>query len=188
VAVVILVATVQLLAYTCARQLWAAERRYCAVQARKVLKFLPPALSPLLSQTKNPPGKGSAGGGVQQLFRSGPQDIRWPALTLMNISTSKPLGSYITERELPRTNAARVFELVLPYQVEKSEQSTVFRWRWTYTAEQEAIDLKSGGYACRARHVVEKHAFIRQVLRELRQRGDKLYSVEGQRMPIRGKV
>jgi len=111
-----------------------------------------------------------------------------PALTFMNISTSKPLGSYITERELPRTNAARVFELVLPYQVEQSEQATVFRWRWTYTAEQEAIDLKSGAYACRARHVVEKHAFIRQVLRELRQRGDKLYSVEGQRMPIRGKV
>jgi hypothetical protein len=106
----------------------------------------------------------------------------------MNISTSKPLGSYITERELPRTGAVRVFELQLPYQVEKSEEATVFRWRWTYTAEQEAIDLKSGAYACRARHVVEKHAFIRQVMRELRQRGDKLYSVEGQRMPIRGKV
>jgi len=147
----------------------------------------PPAL-PLLSRRKKAAPNGRCERGVQPLFRSGRQDIRWPAPALMNISTSKPLGSYITERELPRTSAARVFELLLPYQVEKSDQATVFRWRWTYTAEQEAIDLKSGAYACRARHVVEKHAFIRQVLRELRQRGDKLYSVEGQRMPIRGKV
>jgi hypothetical protein len=106
----------------------------------------------------------------------------------MTIRTSKPLGSYISERELPRTRAARVFELLLPYQIERSEEATVFRWRWTYTAEQQALDLKSGAYACRARHVLEKHAFIRQVLRELRQRGDKLYSIEGKRMPIRGKV
>ena len=104
----------------------------------------------------------------------------------MTISTSRPLGTYITERELPRTRDARVFELLLPYQVEESEQATVFRWRWTYTAEQEAIDRKSGGgNGCRARHALEKQAFIRQVLRELRDRGEKLYSVEGRRMPVR---
>ena len=104
----------------------------------------------------------------------------------MTISTSRPLGTYITERELPRTRDARVFELLLPYQVEESEQATVFRWRWTYTAEQEAIDRKSGGGdGCRARHALEKQAFIRQVLRELRDRGEKLYSVEGRRMPVR---
>lgn len=107
----------------------------------------------------------------------------------MTMSTSRPLGTYITEHELPRTRAARVFELLLPYQVEESEEATVFRWRWTYTAEQEAIDrMSGGGSGCRARHAVEKQVFIRQVLRELRDRGDKLYSVEGRPMPVRGKA
>jgi hypothetical protein len=106
----------------------------------------------------------------------------------MIISTSKPLGTYITERELPRTRDARVFELLLPYQVEESEKATVFRWRWTYTAAQEAVDRKTGGEGCRARHALEKQAFIRQVLRELRGRGDKLYSVEGRQLPVRGKA
>jgi hypothetical protein len=81
-----------------------------------------------------------------------------------------------------------MFELLLLYQVEESEQAA-FRWRWTYTAEQEAIDRKSGGGdGCRARHALEKQAFIRQVLRELRDRGEKLYSVEGRPMPVRGKA
>jgi hypothetical protein len=106
----------------------------------------------------------------------------------MTISTSNPIASYITERELPRTRDARMFELLLPYKVETSQEATMFRRRWTYTAQQEAIDLKSGIYACRARHVLEKHAFIRQVLRELNQRGEKLYSVEGRRVPVRGKA
>jgi hypothetical protein len=106
----------------------------------------------------------------------------------MTISTSRPLGTYITERELPPTRDARMFELLLLYQVEESEQAA-FRWRWTYTAEQEAIDRKSGGGdGCRARHALEKQAFIRQVLRELRDRGEKLYSVEGRPMPVRGKA
>jgi len=39
----------------------------------------------------------------------------------------------------------------------------------------------------RIRHILEKQAFIRQVVRELRERGEKLYSVEGQKIPIRGK-
>ena len=106
----------------------------------------------------------------------------------MILSTSKPLGTYITERELPRTGDARVFELLLPYQLEESEQSTVFRRRWTYSARQEAIDRKSGVEVCRARHALEKQAFIRQVLRELRDRGEKLYSVEGRGPPVRGKA
>jgi hypothetical protein len=97
----------------------------------------------------------------------------------MTIHTSKPLAAYITERELPRTGDARVFELLLPYQVEESKQATVFRWGWTYTGTQEAIDRTSGINGCRARHAIEKHAFIRQVLRELKGRGEKLYSVEG---------
>jgi hypothetical protein len=103
----------------------------------------------------------------------------------MIISTSKPLGTYITERELPRTSDARVFELLLPCQVEESDQSTVFRRRWTYPATQEATDRKGGAEVCRA---LEKQAFIRQVMRELRDRGEKLYSVEGRGMPVRGKA
>jgi hypothetical protein len=106
----------------------------------------------------------------------------------MIIHTSKPLAAYITERELPRTGDARVFELLLPYELEESKQATVFRWRWTYTKAQEAIDRSSGINGCRARHAIEKQAFIRQVLRELRDRGEKLYSVEGQKMPVRGKT
>jgi hypothetical protein len=81
-----------------------------------------------------------------------------------------------------------VFELLLPYHIEESEQATAFRWRWTYTAEQEEIDGRSGGAGCRARHALEKQAFIRQVLRELRSRGDKLYSVNGRILPVRGKA
>ena len=106
----------------------------------------------------------------------------------MTISTAKPLGTYITERELPRTRDAREFELLLPYQVEESEEATVFRRRWTYTTQQEATDRKSGVEVCRARHALEKQTFIRQVLRELRDRGETLYSVEGRRTPVRGKA
>jgi hypothetical protein len=107
----------------------------------------------------------------------------------MTITTLQPLGAYITERELPRTADARVFELLLPYQVEASNQFTVFRWRWTYTDAQKAIDAKNGiTRGQRARHALEKQAFIRQVQRELRERGEKLYSVDGQKMPVRGKA
>jgi len=83
----------------------------------------------------------------------------------------------------------RVFELLLPYQIEETKQATAFRWRWTYTDMQRAVEAKSGitnGY--RARHTLEKQSFIRQVLRELRERGEKLYSVEGQKIPVRGKL
>jgi hypothetical protein len=105
----------------------------------------------------------------------------------MVISTSKPLAIYITEHELPGTGHARVFELQLAYQVEESMQPKVFRWRWTYTAAQEAIDRSNGRNGYRARIALEKKAFIRQVLRELKQRGEKLYSVKGQPIPVRRK-
>jgi len=88
----------------------------------------------------------------------------------MTIATQQPLGSYITERELPRTTDGRVFELLLPYQLEESEKATVFRWRWTYTDAQRAIDASNGlTSGRRARHTLEKQAFIRQVQRELRE-------------------
>ena len=106
----------------------------------------------------------------------------------MLINTAKPLATYITEHELPGTGHARVFELQLPYQVEESKQARVFRWRWTYTTAQEAIDRSVGRNGYRARIALEKKAFIRQVLRELRERGERLYSVEGQQMPVRGKT
>jgi len=106
----------------------------------------------------------------------------------MTIATSQPLGAYITERELARTADSRVFELLLPYQVEGSKQATTFRWRWTYTDAQSASDVRIGIIAGqRARHALEKQAFIRQVLRELRDHGEKLYSVDGQEVPVRGK-
>ena len=105
------------------------------------------------------------------------------------MATELFLGAYITERELPRTRDARVYELLLPHQVEGSKQTTVFRWRWTYTDTQKAMDGRSGIInGRRARHAVEKRAFIRQVLRELRQQGETLYSVDGQKMPVRGKA
>jgi hypothetical protein len=62
----------------------------------------------------------------------------------MTITTSRPLGAYITERELPRTADGRVFELLLPYQVESLEKATVFRWRWMYTDTQRAVDARCG--------------------------------------------
>jgi hypothetical protein len=104
--------------------------------------------------------------------------------------TSQPLGAYISERERPRTGDARVFELLLPYQVEGSQRAGVFRWRWAHTDAQRAADAKSGiTNEHRTRHTIEKHSFILlQVLRELRARGEKLYSVEGQQIPIRGKI
>jgi len=107
----------------------------------------------------------------------------------MTIATQQPLGSYITERELPRTTDGRMFELLLPYQLEGSEKATVFRWRWTYTNAQRAIDASNGlTSGRRARHTLEKQAFIRQVQRELRERGEKLYCVDGQKIPVRGKA
>ena len=99
------------------------------------------------------------------------------------------LGTYITERERPTTSDGRMFELLLPFEIEGSKQAGVFRWRWTCTDVQKATDGKSGiidGH--RARHTLEKRAFIRQVQRELKQRGEKLYSVEGQHVPVRGKT
>ena len=106
----------------------------------------------------------------------------------MTIATLQPLGAYITERALPRTALGRVFELLLPYQVEGSKQATVFRWRWTYTDTQRAVDAGCGiTHGHRARDTLEKQAFIRQILRELREHGEKLYSVEGQKLPVRGK-
>jgi hypothetical protein len=107
----------------------------------------------------------------------------------MTIATQQPLGSYITERELPRTTGGRVFEFLLPYQLEGSEKATLFRWRWTYTDAQRALDASNGlTNARRARHTLEKQAFIRQVQREFTERGEKLYSVGGQRIPVRGKA
>jgi len=107
----------------------------------------------------------------------------------MTITTSQPLGAYITERELPRAAEGRVFELLLPYRIEGSEQATVFRWRWRYTDAQRALDAQIGIInGQRARHALEKQAFIRQVLRELRERGERLYSIEGQKIPVRGKA
>lgn len=106
----------------------------------------------------------------------------------MTIDTERPLGAYIIEHELPRTADARVFELLLPYQLEESEKATVFRWRWTYTDTQRATDAKCGILnGQRIRHAIEKQAFIRQILRELREQGQKLYSVDGQKIPVRGK-
>jgi len=73
-----------------------------------------------------------------------------------------------------------VYELLLPHQVDGSKQITLFRWRRTYTDTQKPTDGKSGTInGHRARHTLEKRAFIRQVLRELRQRGERLYSVHG---------
>jgi hypothetical protein len=106
----------------------------------------------------------------------------------MTIATKRPLGAYITERELPRTPEGRLFELLLPYQLEASEKATVFRWRWMYTDTQRSIDAGCGitnGH--RTRHALEKQAFIRQILRELRQKGERLYSLDGQKIPVRGK-
>src|SRR5262245_42392177 len=106
----------------------------------------------------------------------------------MNIATSQPLGAYITERELSRTADRRVFELLLPWQLEGSKQATMFRWRWTYPDAQSASDVRIGIIdGQRARHALEKQAFIRQVLRELMDHGEKLYSVDGQQIPVRGK-
>src|ERR1700746_657971 len=83
----------------------------------------------------------------------------------MAIATSCPLGAYITERELPRTTDGRLFEFLLPYQVEASKEATVFRWRWMYSDAQRAIDAKCGiTNGQRVRHALEKQAFIRQVL------------------------
>ena len=41
--------------------------------------------------------------------------------SLMTIATSRPVGAYITEREMPITADGRVFELLLPYEVEGSK-------------------------------------------------------------------
>jgi hypothetical protein len=107
----------------------------------------------------------------------------------MTIDIELFLGAYVTENELPRTAYGRVYELLLRYQVEGSKQAEVFRWRWTYTDVQKAMDGKSGiinGH--RVRSTLEKRAFIRQVQRELKLRGERLYSVEGQEVPVRGKT
>jgi len=81
-----------------------------------------------------------------------------------------------------------VFELQLRYEVEWSRQQKVLRWRWTYTRAQEAIDRSNGRNGYRARIALEKQAFMRQVLRELRQRGEKLYFNQGQQILVRRKV
>jgi hypothetical protein len=105
----------------------------------------------------------------------------------MTINTAQPLATYVMERELPCTGHARVFELLLPYQVEESNQARAFRSQWTYTGAQEAIDRSTGKNGYRARHALEKRAFIRQILRELRHRSERLYSVEGQQVLVRGR-
>jgi hypothetical protein len=106
----------------------------------------------------------------------------------MIVNASKPLATYITECELPKTAGARVFELLLPYRLEESKQARAFRWRWTYTGAQEALDRTTGRDGYRARHTIEKQAFIRQVLRELRERGEGLYCLEEERVLVRGKT
>jgi hypothetical protein len=111
-----------------------------------------------------------------------------PAPAPMAINPSQPLATYVTEHELPGTGRARVFELQLRYQVEESKHQNVFRWRWTYTGAQERIDRSIGKDGYRARMALEKQVFIRQVLRELRERGENLHSVEGRETLVRRKT
>jgi hypothetical protein len=85
----------------------------------------------------------------------------------MTMTTSQPLGAYITERE----------------------KATVFRRRRIYADAQRAADARCAivnGY--RTRHALEEQAFIRQIIREVRERGEKLYPVDGEKIPVRGKV
>ena len=60
--------------------------------------------------------------------------------TPMTRASLLPLGAYITQLELPRTADGCVFVLLLPYQFEGSKQTTVFRWRWTYTNAQRVVE------------------------------------------------
>lgn len=107
----------------------------------------------------------------------------------MTLDIDLLLAGYITERERTRTPDGLLFELQLAYQIEGSKEVAVFRWRWTYTDSQKMRDENLGIInARRARHFVEKRAFIRQVQRELKQRGERLYYLEGQQVPVRGKT
>src|SRR5450755_2688299 len=98
----------------------------------------------------------------------------------MTIQTSKPFSACVVVTEQPRTGDARKFEAVLPYEVEGTNKTAFYRWDWKYSGTQEAVDLHAGRDGSAERRVRELQNFERHVEQDLRSRGERLYSVEGQ--------
>jgi len=105
----------------------------------------------------------------------------------MTIQTAKPFASYVVEQELAATDA-RKFEMVIPYEIEGTKRTASWRRAWTYSDTQRAIDEKNGVDGLPQRRQQELQTFERGVTQELKQHGQRLYSVEGQTIPVRGKA
>lgn len=106
---------------------------------------------------------------------------------IMSIQTASPFIAYLLVTELPKFGDAREFEAVLPYQIEGFNKIEFYRWRWRSSGTQEAIDENAGHDGYTERRLRELQSFQRHVEEDLNGRGEKLYSIEGQRIPIRGK-
>jgi hypothetical protein len=106
----------------------------------------------------------------------------------MPVHTTQPLTTYITERELPQDGDTRVFEFVLSYQVERSNELAAFRWRWRYSKTQQVLYGNAGLSGYKDRHARELQSFVRQILRELKDKGERLYSIDGQQTRVRGEA
>jgi hypothetical protein len=94
---------------------------------------------------------------------------------------------YLLVTELPKLGDTREFEAVLPYEIEGFNKTEFYRWRWRYSGTQEKLDASAGRDGYTERRLRELQSFQRHVEQDLSGRGEKLYSIEGQRIPIRGK-
>jgi hypothetical protein len=106
----------------------------------------------------------------------------------MSITLAKAFAAYVVERELPRTADARIFELIFLFRVEGTLHTGARRYEWRYFGTQEAIDQRAGKDGLSERHRQAVEAFERSILRELQSRGQRLYSQEGETMPILGEA
>ena len=106
----------------------------------------------------------------------------------MSITLAKPFAAYVVEQELPRTADARVFELIFLFRLEGTLHTGARRYEWRYFGTQEANDEKAGMDGLTERHRQAVDAFERSILRELQSRGRRLYSQEGETMPILGEA
>lgn len=100
------------------------------------------------------------------------------------IKTEKPFSAYVLVHEFPKTREARDFELVLAYRFEGSKQTQHLHWRWSYADTEAAIKGEYGLKAIREQAIA---AFRQITERELKATGEKLYSVLGEALPVRGR-
>jgi hypothetical protein len=105
----------------------------------------------------------------------------------MGMALEKPFAEYVAVEPMSVTGDAQKFQALFPYAVEGTNKVETRRYEWSYSGTQAAVDENAGvdGLALRRKRALE--LFQRSIEVELGEKGDRIYEVATQKLPIWGK-